>query len=185
MGRGRRRGGAGRGRWNGRVPRATIRLEVGGVPWLRESEREALRQRLSALPRDVVLHVFTRDDRLIVPGRDPSPFARETLQLMEELAGLSPRLRVAAHDLDRDRELAERFGVERAPAIVPVADDGSPEGRDYGIRFYGLPQGYEFATFIEAVEGVARGAAELEAEAASVLAGLAGPAHVRVFTTPT
>lgn len=155
------------------------------MSWLREADREALRQRLSALPRPVVLHVFTRDDRLILPGRDPAPLARETVQLMEELAGLCGRLRVKVHDLDRDREAAGRFGVERAPAVVPVADDGSEDGRDYGIRFYGMPQGYEFGTFVEALEAVARGTADLEPEAAAALADLPAPAHLRVFVTPT
>lgn len=155
------------------------------MPWLREPDREALRQRLSALPRDVVLHVFTRDDRLILPGRDPAPLVRETVQLMEELAALTPRLRVEVHDLDRDRDAAARLGIERAPAIAPVADDGSPEGWDPGIRFYGLPQGYEFANFLEAVEGVARGAADLDPQAAQLLADLPAPVHLRVFVTPT
>lgn len=155
------------------------------MAWLSGQDAERVRARLEGLPRPVVLHVFTRDDRLIVPGRDPAPHVRETVALMEELAGLTDRVRVRVHSLDAEPALAERFGIARAPAIAPVADDGSDEGQDYGIRFYGLPAGLEFGSFLEAVEAVSAGRADLEPEVERLLADLPQPVHLQVFTTPT
>lgn len=145
---------------------------------------ETVRARLAELPRPVVLHTFTREDRLVIPGRDPSPGVRETVQLLEELAALTERVRVQVHDLDREPELAARLEIRRAPAIAPLADDGA-DGVDYGIRFYGPPLGYEFASLLEAVEAVARGQAELEPAAAAELAAVTRPVHLQIFTTPT
>ena len=154
------------------------------MAWLSGRDAEAVRSLLAELPREVVLHVFTRDDRLLIPGRDPSPFGRETLALAEEVAGLVDRVRVVHHDLDRDREAAERYGVDRAPTIVPVAREGEEE-IDAGVRFVGLPAGFEFGSLLEAIAVVSRGTVELDPEAAAWIERLTTPAHIRVFTTPT
>ena len=41
-----------------------------------------------------------------------------------------------------DREKAAEFQVDKAPAIVVM------NGKDYGIRYYGIPSGYEFGSLI-------------------------------------
>jgi len=125
---------------------------------LTDDVARAVKERLGQLPRRVTLHVFTSEDRVLVPGRDPSPGVRETVQLLQELAGLVDTVSVEVHNLHTDEELAARFGVERAPAIVPVAQGDEGEV-DYGIRFYGPPAGYEFGSLLEAIELVAAGSA--------------------------
>jgi len=65
------------------------------------------------------------------------------------------------------------------PAIVVEG------ARDYGIRFFGLPSGYEFTNLIDAIIVASTGEPALSAETKDVLAGLGKPVHIRVFTTPT
>lgn len=151
---------------------------------LTDDVARAVKERLGQLPRRVTLHVFTSEDRVLVPGRDPSPGVRETVQLLQELAGLVDTVSVEVHNLHTDEELAARFGVERAPAIVPVAQGDEGEV-DYGIRFYGPPAGYEFGSLLEAIELVAAGSADLPAQAADTLEGVDEAVHLRIFTTPT
>lgn len=151
------------------------------MAFLSDDVARVIRDRLGDLPRPVTLHVFTSEDRLLIPGRDPAPGVRETVQLIEELVALIDGLDAQFHDLNTATELAERFGVERAPAIVPVAAGDV----DYGIRFYGPPSGYEFGSLIEAIELVSVGSVDLSPEAADTLGAVDEPVHLRIFTTPT
>ena len=148
---------------------------------LSDEMARVVRERLGNLPRPVTLHLFTSQDRLLIPGRDPSPGVRETRQLLEELAGLAENVKLEIHDLNADAELAANFGIERAPAIVPVAEGDV----DYGIRFYGPPAGFEFGSLLEAIEAVAAGTVDLPPQAAATLEGIDEPVHLRIFTTPT
>jgi len=56
---------------------------------------------------------------------------------------------------------------------------------DYGIRFYGLPSGYEFTSLVEDIVDVSRGETSLSAESQAILAQIGEPLHLQVFVTPT
>ncbi|HEX9246577.1 MAG TPA: glutaredoxin, partial [bacterium] len=71
------------------------------------------------------------------------------------------------------------YGVDRVPAIVVLG------ARDYGIRYYGLPGGYELATLLDIIVDAGRGAADLEAETRAAVAQLPADVHLQVFVTPT
>ena len=62
----------------------------------------------------------------------------QTKQLVYELAALNDKIQAEVHDFVADAELAKQYGVDKVPAIVLLG------AKDYGIRFYGLPYGYEF-----------------------------------------
>ena len=59
------------------------------------------------------------------------------------------------------------------------------DGKDYGIRFYGLPAGYEFSTLLDAIVEVSKGDSRLRPESREKLAKIAQPVHLEVFVTPT
>ena len=83
------------------------------------------------------------EDRLLelVAGE----LCRQNEQLMREVAGLSDQITVEVLNLAIDRARAEAYGVDQVPAIVV---EGS---RDWGIRFYGIPLGYEFSNLIDSI----------------------------------
>jgi alkyl hydroperoxide reductase subunit AhpF len=135
-----------------------------------------LRQAFAALVHPVRLAVFS-DGR---PRGAGSEAEDEVRQLVAELAALDPRLTVEAHGADLEGEPARELGIERGPAIAVLG-----ERIDHGVRFYGLPEGYEFGTLVEAVLDVSRGDSGLAAETRAVLAGLESDVRIRVFSTPT
>jgi alkyl hydroperoxide reductase subunit AhpF len=79
--------------------------------------------------------------------------------------------------IDRDRALA--YGVERVPAIIVEG------ARDYGIRFFGMPAGYEFTNLIDAMIVASAGVPQLGAATLERLKTLTTPLHIQVFATPT
>jgi len=106
-------------------------------------------------------------------------YCRETQQLVEEIAALSDKIEAEVRDFVADKEAAEKYAVDKIPAIVVVG------AKDYGIRFYGIPSGYEFTTLIEDILDVSRGDSGLQPRTRELLAGLVQPVHMQVFVTPT
>ena len=57
--------------------------------------------------------------------------------------------------------------------------------KDYGVRFFGIPSGYEFTSLIEDIITVSEGDSGLSAAAREAIAQIAEPVHIQVFVTPT
>ena len=106
-------------------------------------------------------------------------FCAETHQLVEEVAALSDKIELEVYNFAIDREKVEEYGVDKIPAIAIVGE------KDYGVRYYGIPSGYEFSSLIEDIIDVSRGEVELLPATREALAGITEPLHFQVFVTPT
>jgi alkyl hydroperoxide reductase subunit AhpF len=71
-------------------------------------------------------------------------------------------------------------GFERFPAVSV-----RPEGRDAGVRYDGLPWGYELSSLIGAIREAGRTETSLRPESVEALASLERDVRVDVFVTPT
>lgn len=108
------------------------------------------------------------------------PESEQVRRLVEELAALDPRLSVESYNFVLDKEKAEALGITRIPAVAILGAE-----KDHGIRFYGLPTGYEFGSLIDAILDVSSGDSGLLPETRQALLDLARPVHIQVFSTPT
>lgn len=148
------------------------------MPLLSQQDAEYIRQDFEkTLVHPVRLHVFTQDFECM--------YCRETRQICEEVAALSDKVEVVAHDFVEAQDIAEKFGVDKIPAIVVtrVKEDGSEE--DFGIRFFGIPSGYEFMSLLEAIKLVSTGKLSLSPATLEQIRTLDRPVHIQVFITPT
>ena len=103
----------------------------------------------------------------------------QAVALVREVAALSDQLSVVVLNPHIEREQAQAYGVEVSPAVVVEG------AQDYGIRFLGIPAGYEFSNLIDSIVAASTGEASLSDETKTALAGLAGDVRIKVFTTPT
>jgi glutaredoxin-like protein len=145
---------------------------------LTPSLQKQIRDVFATLSAPVTLAVFTRDS-------DPScEMCGETRQLVEEVASLSGgTVRAETYDVDRDAPVAEIYGIDKVPAIAVFG--GESGKRDFGIRFFGAPSGYEFGTLIEDIRMVSAGTTDLSSGTLETLSLLDAPLHIQVFVTPT
>jgi glutaredoxin-like protein len=111
-------------------------------------------------------------------------FCTETRQIVEEVANLSDQVTHEVYDFVEDKEVAEKYGVDKIPAIVVLRSEDGAE-RDYGVRFYGIPSGYEFTSIIEGIMDVSKGESGLQPASKEAVAQLDEPVHFQVFVTPT
>ena len=108
----------------------------------------------------------------------------ETSQLLDEIAALSGKISIRKYNLDADTDVARKFNVSLAPSLV-IAGVRHGEPIDYGIRFSGIPSGYEFGSLIQAILLVSGGDSGLQPTTRSQLKELNNPVYIRIFVTPT
>ena len=132
---------------------------------------DQVKQELADVAGPVRLVVFTQEFEC--------EFCQETRQLVEEVAELSDQLTAEVYNFVVDEAKVKELGVDKIPAIAVIGAE------DYGVRFYGIPSGYEFTSLLYAIRMVAAGEPELSEETMRFLADVSEPVHVQVFVTPT
>lgn len=142
---------------------------------LSEKDQAYLRKEFTSLQQPVKLLVFSQEFEC--------QYCRETRQISEEVVDLSDNLTMEVYDFVEHKEIAAQYNIDKIPATVVMVGDES--GVDYGIRYYGVPSGYEFSSLIQDILMVGGGESELTAETKQWLAGLSEPVHFQVFVTPT
>jgi alkyl hydroperoxide reductase subunit AhpF len=142
------------------------------MAFLRAQDQEAVRKEFERIQGPVKLVVFSQE---LTAGE----LCRQNEQLMREVAELDDRITVEVLNPAIDRERAEGYGIDQVPAVVVEG------ARDYGIRFLGIPSGYEFTNLIDSIIVASSGQPDLSAETRTALAGLASEVDIKVFSTPT
>lgn len=143
------------------------------MPLMDDKTREQVREMLDDLTGPVTLLMFTQEFEC--------QMCRDTRQIAEEVADLSDKITVVVKDFVADEALAQDLNIDKIPAIAVLGADEA----DYGIRFFGIPSGYEFMSLLESIQLVSKGEAQLQADTLSYLAALEGDLHLQVFVTPT
>ena len=107
-------------------------------------------------------------------------YCKETRQILEELTALSDKIILEVYNFVNDKDIVEQYHIDKIPATVIASPD-----KDYGIRYYGIPSGYEFASILEDIELISTGKHELSDETIERLKTITQPVHIQVFVTPT
>jgi len=138
---------------------------------LQEKDLQTIKEMFSRLKKDVTIINFTQELEC--------QYCKETYQLINEIASVSDKIKVEQYNFQVDKEKVKEFDIKRIPATVIKGKD------DEGIRFYGIPAGYEASAFIESIIMVSQGKADLSMDSQVLLKPVSTPVHIQVFTTPT
>ncbi len=153
---------------------------------LRDADREGLRKEMAKLSAPVKLIFFSQ-------ALD-CEYCPLTKQILEEIVSLTDKVQVHEYDFSIDHEAVARYKIARVPAIaivrveqpkLLVTGNEQPREIDYGIRYYGVPAGFEFAALISDIVTVSSGESGLSEQSKAALKQLKAPLHLQVFSTPT
>ena len=127
-------------------------------------------KRLSEMTYDVRLILFTQ-----TLNCETCP---ETERLLKAVAALSERVKLEILNPVIDRDEAAKYNVTRVPAIIIEGE------RDYGIRYFGIPGGYEFASLLEGLVAAGKRQSGLSDASKQLIGKLTEPLNLKVFVTP-
>ena len=137
---------------------------------LSKDERQQISEHIKEVQNPVKLVHFTQElDCELCP---------QTRDLLEDVALLSDKLSLEVYNSLLDKEKVGQYGISKVPATVIEGE------KDYGIRLYGLPAGYEFAVLLLDILQVSQRNSGLRPESVEKLRNLAQPLHLEVFVTP-
>ncbi|PKL40006.1 MAG: glutaredoxin [Spirochaetae bacterium HGW-Spirochaetae-1] len=103
----------------------------------------------------------------------------DTRQFVEEITGLSDKLSLTVYDFQKDGDKVKSYGVDKIPAIVLLYADN----KDRGIRFYGLPGGYEINSFMQSILEVSGHGEELPVGIKDRIGKIKKDIHIQVFVS--
>ncbi len=138
---------------------------------LKDKEKKRLKKLFKDIKEDVRLVVFTQETEC--------ELCRIAREISEEVAGLSDRISIDVKDFVADAELAKSYGVDRIPAIIIEGEV------DYGIRFFGIPGGYEFTSFVQSIISVGKRDPGLDEKILKELDKIDKPVHIQVMILMT
>lgn len=128
------------------------------------------------LTTPVTMRLFVQDPNQ--PGE--CMYCSETKQIAEELSDLSDKLSLEVHTVPMNDNLVNQYDVQRVPALILEKDNV-----DSGVRFYGIPSGYEFGTLIEDIADLSTGKTKLSADLIKQVEQVHQDVTIKVFVTPT
>jgi glutaredoxin-like protein len=141
------------------------------MAFLKDEDREFVLNLFKTLEQDVKLIMFTQQLEC--------QFCRETRQLLQEISDLSDKIKLQIYNFQLDKEPQQKYNIDKIPATIIEGE------KDYGIRYYGIPSGYEFSSLLEDIVDVSQGKTNLSDESRQALAQIKKPVHIQVFVTPT
>lgn len=138
---------------------------------LSKQDRQLIVEKLKQMRHPVKLIHFTQE-------RD-CELCQITRELLQDVAQLSDNISLEIYNFKKDKSKVAEYRIDKVPATVVQG------AKDFGIRFYGLPAGYEFVTLLEDILQVSKGTSGLSLESVKKLRKLTVPLHLEVFVTPT
>ena len=141
-------------------------------PLLRAEEETKVREWFGELERPVELFVALGPEETPRAGAGDVDFGQEMVRVCEALAELGDTLSCRVEE--------EPEGFPRFPAVSI-----RPNGRDVGVRYDGLPWGYELSSLVGGVVEAGRAESTLRPDSLAALAELDRDLALDVFVTPT
>ncbi len=109
------------------------------------------------------------------------PACRDTRSFVEEVGALSDAITVRVYDFVKDREKLSSYHIDKIPAIALLDRDGA----DTGVKFYGLPGGYEINSFLQSLLEASGHREPLAGPLAKRIAAVKKDVHIQVFISLT
>jgi len=114
---------------------------------------------------------------VMVSQKDDCGSCEDTKNFVSEMTGISDKLEFEEIDISDKR--AKELNVERVPAVILLGEDG----KDYGIKFYGIPAGHEINSFIMGLLEVSGAGQELPEDMVKQINKINKPINIKVFIT--
>ncbi|MCD6473597.1 MAG: thioredoxin family protein [Thermoplasmata archaeon] len=138
-----------------------------------EEDKKFIKERFeNELEKDVRIIYFTEHYKC--------RYCAETGEILQTLAELADgKIKLEQHEFEKEKELVEKYKINKIPATLIFGE------KEYKIRFFGIPSGYEFSTLLEDIIDVSKGRTGLKENVKEEIRKINDDVHIQVFVTPT
>ncbi|MFW5862564.1 MAG: protein disulfide oxidoreductase [Spirochaetota bacterium] len=143
------------------------------MPIFDDNVRKQLTDLLSNLENPVKVLFFTQEFEC--------PACSDNHDFINEFSALSDKITLEVYDFVKDKNTADKYSIDKIPAML-VTDD---KGTDTGIRFFGVPGGYEINSFLTSINEVSGSGEELPGDMIERIKKIDKDVRIEVFITLT
>lgn len=133
--------------------------------------KENLTKILSQMKENVNIIYFTQEIECNTCG--------DTRKFLEEISQLNDKIKLTIFNFQLNQDKAKELVVMKIPAIILLDKDNN----DTGVRFYGLPGGYEINSFLSAILEISGNKTELPENILNRIKAINKDIHIQVFVT--
>jgi len=141
---------------------------------LNEDTRREVKNILRGLKSKVYLKFFVPENL------EECLYCKEEEEILKIISELAPLGKIVVEKYPSSAPLVKEYSINMFPALLIHS-----EQKSYGIRYFGIPAGYEFGALIEDILDVSRGKVNVEEEVLDIIKQVDRPAQIKVFVTPT
>ncbi|NWF97353.1 MAG: thioredoxin family protein [Nitrospirae bacterium] len=138
---------------------------------IQEKDKNQIANLFKSLENEVKIITFTQEFEC--------QFCRINRELLEEVKALSEKISIETYDFVKDADFAKKYNIDKIPATIITGDN------NYGIRYFGVPGGYEFTSLIEDIIDISKRKTLLSQNVLKNLSNVDQPVHIQVLTSPT
>lgn len=138
-----------------------------------EKTKDQLKQVLSQMINPINIHFWTQDIEC--------PTCQINHQFLDEIVSLADKIKLFVHDFVNEKDVAEKYNIDKIPAILITDEKESI----LGIRFFGIPAGYEINSFISACLELSGAKQKIEDDIEKRIKNINKKIHIQVFVTLT
>ena len=106
---------------------------------------------------------------------------KDTRLFLQEISEFSDKITLNVYDFQKDKDKVSLYNIDKIPAIVLLDN----KGKDMGIKFYGLPGGYEINSFLHSLLEVSGKMSDLSEDINKRIKKINKNIHIQVFVTLT
>jgi len=141
--------------------------------FLKDDDRQIIIKQLSAMTGKVKIIHFSQ--------MVECTYCHDARKLLEELIYLSDKLSLEIYNFQIDTEEVRKYNIDKIPATILIQENGN----NSGMRFFGIPSGYEFMSIIEDIVDLSNNQHGFSNETYQKIRKIDKPVHIQVFVTPT
>ena len=148
-------------------------MHIQSMELINEEDKKYIKEKFAnEMEKDVRILYFTEHYKC--------RYCAETKEILETLTELADgKIKLEIYEFEKEKELVEKYRINKIPATLIFGE------KEYKIRFFGIPSGYEFSTLLEDVIDASRGRTNLKENIKEEIRKIDSDVHIQVFVTPT
>ncbi len=140
---------------------------------LSEDDKKYLKELFKGMKKDVNILFFITEDKKLCMMCD------DVKEILGDLKTLSDKIKVKELSFENDKDEVKKYDVRMAPSVVLLSD------KDLGVKYYGIPGGYEFSSLVEDINDIGNDFISLDESVMDDVKSIDKDVHIQVFVTHT
>jgi len=129
--------------------------------------------------KDALKGMKNQVNMILFTAEKDCEYCKDAKEIAELVAQSNDLVKLESFDLEKDKEKADEYNVDKAPALIIHGEEKRM------VRFFGMAAGYEFSILISDIKDASAGKPDISDDLIKKIKAIDTKLHIQVFITPT